>query len=304
MDTQTPDLQAVVERQCRELVERLEKVERQNRRLKVAGGVGVALVIVGAIMLACALGCAKRRSDPRALILLTEAEEQMRRADGICNWVLPSVSPDTTLPPPPESPEELGAVLDKAVVLLKQALEIDPRLHRARLCLATVYIRGGEFAEAIPWAEAFHRALPDDSDGVFILVLAYRAAKKWDALIKFCGPLVAKYDEYDPERSTEINPEFFAEMVALGWLRKGDLKKAEEWATRAIDMDPERSTGYYIRADVQKASGDEAGYEKSLQTAQRLDREAKKKRLEILESESSQSEQETEGPEEAEAGEE
>ncbi len=56
MDTQTPDMQAVVERQCRELVERLEKVEgqsralaKQNRRLKVAGA--VALALIGAVVL-------------------------------------------------------------------------------------------------------------------------------------------------------------------------------------------------------------------------------------------------------------
>lgn len=51
METQTPDLQTVVERQCRELAERLEKVEghcsalaRQNRRLKGACVLSVGLV--------------------------------------------------------------------------------------------------------------------------------------------------------------------------------------------------------------------------------------------------------------------
>ncbi len=35
MGTQTPDLQAVVERQCRQLVERLAKLDKQNRRLNI-----------------------------------------------------------------------------------------------------------------------------------------------------------------------------------------------------------------------------------------------------------------------------
>ena len=292
MNAQTPDLQAVVERQCPEFAERLAKLEKQNRRLKIAGA--VTLVIVGAIMLASALGCGQRRPEPRALDLLNRAEEQMWRADGICNYVLPHFA-GRDFPPALETPEELEAVLDKAAVLLKGALEIDPRLHRARLCLATVYLRAKKPAKAIVWAEAFHRARPQDGDGDFILIRAYVAAEKWDALIKYCSSLLAQYDEHDIEWS-EIDPAFLTEMAAFAWFRKGDLKKAGEWATRAIDMDPERTMGYYIRADVQKASGDEAGYEKSLQTAQRLDREAKKKRLEMLELESSQSEQETEAP--------
>ena len=58
MNTQTPDLQAVVERQCRELAERLDKVEdqcgalaKQNRRLKIAGV--MLLVIIGGVTLLC-----------------------------------------------------------------------------------------------------------------------------------------------------------------------------------------------------------------------------------------------------------
>ncbi len=49
MDTQTPDLQAVVERQCRQLVERLEKVEKQNGRLKRWGV--LVVVVLGVLTL-------------------------------------------------------------------------------------------------------------------------------------------------------------------------------------------------------------------------------------------------------------
>ena len=70
MDTQTPDLQAVVQRQCRELAERLEKVEGENRRLKRRGLVMLAaasaLALAGVVMAAVALARGGPTSAPLA----------------------------------------------------------------------------------------------------------------------------------------------------------------------------------------------------------------------------------------------
>ena len=233
-------------------------------------------ISVTCLFSACVWVPSEPRDDPAALELLHKAEEQMRRADGICNFVLPSIREVTELPPAPETVEELEAILAQAALLLKQALEIDPRLHRARLYLATVYLRGGEFLEAIVWAKAYHHARPEDDSGVAILCDAYFGAKKWDALIEFCGSLLAQGNSEDPP--------FLAQMTAIGWFYKGDLERSRKWATRVIEMQPKGTQGYYMLAVIQNASGDEAGLEKTRDILQRLDPRAEERLDKMLDS--------------------
>lgn len=224
----------------------------------------LAYVLVCVVCLLSA--CVKRPPDPAALELLHKAEEQMRRADGICNFVLVSVHEETELPPALETVEELETVLEKAALLLRQALEIDPRLHRARLYLATVYLRGGEPLKAIPSAEAYNRAQPEDEVGEAILCTAYVGAEKWDTLIEFCGSVLA--------RGKSTDPAFLAQMTAVGWFYKGDLERSRKWATRVIEMDPKSTQGYFMLAAIQYVSGDEGGLGKTREVLRLLDPKA------------------------------
>jgi hypothetical protein len=72
MDTQTPDLEAVVER--------LGRVEKQNRRLKVAGI--VALVVVGAVGLLAAAAPKPRTIEAERFVLVDRHGERAVLAPG------------------------------------------------------------------------------------------------------------------------------------------------------------------------------------------------------------------------------
>jgi len=241
------------------------------------GRMGLLLFIASACLLS---GCMKHSSevknDPAALALLHKAEAHMHRASGICNLILFDPPPEAELPPAPQTVEELKALLDKTALLLKQALEIDPRLHRARLCLATVYLRGGEPRKAIGWAETYHCARPEDTEGVAILCYAYLGAEKFDALIEFCGSLLA--------RGNTGNSKFLAQMTVMGWFCKGDMERSRAWANRVIEMNPDGTQGYHMLAMIQAVSGDEAGLEKTREVVRRLDPKAEERLDRMLDS--------------------
>jgi len=83
MDAQTPELQAVVERRCRKLAERLETVEgqcgalaRQNRLLKIAGA--MALVLVAGIFVLDAATPMPEHLDVKRLYVVGEYKPRGR----------------------------------------------------------------------------------------------------------------------------------------------------------------------------------------------------------------------------------
>jgi len=193
-----------------------------------------------------------------AAALVRDAEVLMWQVDGAANLVLRGerlMELQAAPPPDLKNAEELRASLARATVLLKRALEIDPDLHLARLYLAAVHLRAQTPLEAVKWAESYHEAEPDDDLAEIMLCTAYMAAEDWDALIRFCGQLLAQ--EGGGER------EDLAQLMAIAWQKKGEVEKAREWANRAIAMNPEALQSYYVLGAIQYLSKDEAGLEET-----------------------------------------
>jgi tetratricopeptide (TPR) repeat protein len=206
--------------------------------------------------------------------LLMEAEEQMWLAGGMARFVLLDERFSRREASPPLAQEDCKAALAEAAMLLKQALGRDPKLHIASLYLAAVYLRAEDLPTAVAYAQAYRRAQPDDELGVIILSMAYLAGQNWDAVLELADQLIVEGGAEDEG--------YLAQYAAFACLHKKDLRKALEWATRAVDMDPEDPSGYYMLGAIQRLSGDEAGFAKTLAAAERLEPEAGAKIQAIL----------------------
>ncbi|ARM89972.1 adenylate cyclase protein [Rhizobium sp. CIAT894] len=142
---------------------------------------------------------------------------------------------------------------DRAAAAFERALALDPNLFEANFHYARFFFMHGNFAESVQYFTRAAEIRPDDYVSPIHLMAAYHSLgravdrENWARL----GLLRA-------ERALNLNPENSgpAHRGALALAHLGDVKRARDWAARAIAIDPNDIVAQYNLACVYSVLGD------------------------------------------------
>ncbi|ARQ59946.1 MULTISPECIES: adenylate/guanylate cyclase domain-containing protein [Rhizobium] len=142
---------------------------------------------------------------------------------------------------------------DRAAAAFERALTLDPNLFEANFHYARFFFMHGNFAESVQYFTRAAEIRPDDYVSPIHLMAAYHSLgrgvdrENWARL----GLLRA-------ERALNLNPENSgpAHRGALALAHLGDVKRARDWAARAIAIDPDDIVAQYNLACVYSVLGD------------------------------------------------
>ncbi|MBX4928055.1 adenylate/guanylate cyclase domain-containing protein [Rhizobium binae] len=142
---------------------------------------------------------------------------------------------------------------DRAAAAFERALTLDPNLFEANFHYARFFFMHGNFAESVHYFTRAAEIRPDDYVSPIHLMAAYHSLgrrmdrENWARL----GLLRA-------ERALNLNPENSgpAHRGALALAHLGDVKRARDWAARAIAIDPDDIVAQYNLACVYSVLGD------------------------------------------------
>ncbi|MBB4236640.1 adenylate/guanylate cyclase domain-containing protein [Rhizobium esperanzae] len=142
---------------------------------------------------------------------------------------------------------------DRAAAAFERALALDPNLFEANFHYARFFFMHGNFAESVQYFTRAAEIRPDDYVSPIHLMAAYHSLgravdrENWARL----GLLRA-------ERALNLNPENSgpAHRGALALAHLGDVKRARDWAARAIAIDPDDIVAQYNLACVYSVLGD------------------------------------------------
>jgi len=253
-----------------------------NMRKVLLGSSPVSVVVLAG--LSCVAGCRTYNAAPpeargngaMALQLVREAERTMHWAGGIADFWLPwEARMEEPSDKAPQDRDEFEAILHEAIALLKQALELDPDLHRARFDIAVIHLRLKEAELAETWAKNFLTNKPNDPQGLELLSMLYFSGRKWKELAELCEAAFPALKAACAEPTTEYVPDlsYFMRTAAIAHFYMGELEEAREWAEAAIRDDDDDVQNYLFLAIIQHAQGDTEGVAETRATLKELDPE-------------------------------
>ena len=213
--------------------------------------------------------------NAKAPELVLEAERTMHRAGGIAEFWLPGeVLAEEVEDEAPQDPVEFEAMLREAIGQLKQALELDPGLHRARFDIAVIYLRLLEAEPAEAWAKTFLEKQPNDPQGLELLSIIYLTTEKWRELAELSKAAIPVLEAGEEGADYTLDPCYFRGLAAIAHFHLGELSEARKWAEACIEADDEDPQGYCILGIIQHVTGDTEGLAETRAILRKLDPDA------------------------------
>ena len=214
------------------------------------------------------------QDDATAIELVLEAERTMHRAGGIAEFWLPTEVHMEVKDEAPQDPAEFEPMLREAIGQLKQALELDPGLHRARFDIAVIHMRLLEPEPAEAWAKGFLKEKPNDPQGLELLSTIYIATEKWRELAELSEAAIPVLEAGEEEADYVLDPCYFRSLAAIAHFKLGELDEARKWAEARIEADDEDPQGYCILGVIQHVTGDTEGLAETRAILRKLDPDA------------------------------
>ena len=153
----------------------------------------------------------------------------------------------------------------KAVPVLRKAVEADPYSPMARVAVAKALMGSGDFEGAVPELEFAAARVPNLADAQVLLELAYARTNRVPETIQQCKVVL------------QLLPDHFGSYLTLGRFLElsGDLKGAVTNLRKAAALEPKAPDPHLILSDVYGHLGRKADAQRERTQAERLQPKAK-----------------------------
>lgn len=171
-------------------------------------------------------------------------------------------------PNDPAAPRAIGLLyletgdLNKALAAFDRGLARQPQFLPLMLDRGEVLARLNRVNDAVAQFAAAEKIAPKSAEVQFRLADVLQGAQRWDEAQNAYLKAIA----LDPN-----NPLAYNNLAWMTVARNGDAKKAVEWARKAVELSPKSSPLYDTLGWAQRAAGDLAGAQASLQRAIELE---------------------------------
>jgi tetratricopeptide (TPR) repeat protein len=162
--------------------------------------------------------------------------------------------------------------LEKAIVLLNQAIQMDPASVYLKRELATVYLQNKEDENAIKVLEDLLKAHPDDVKALILYGGIRQVQKENEAAIKAYEKVIA----LDPQQEKVYS------LLGGIYLDAGNLEQAKRVFTQLLDHIPESYAGHFFLGKIYAEEGQPQAAEKEFQRTLELKPELLEPRFELL----------------------
>ena len=150
--------------------------------------------------------------------------------------------------------------LDKAVVLLRRAIELDPESLYLQRELATVYLQNKENLNALEVLENLLAKNPDDVKSLILYGGIRQVRKEKQQAIS----------AYEKVISLDPKQEKVYSLLGGLYLQTGDLKRAQEIFSRQVKVFPASYTGHFFLGRIHARQGRDKEAESEFQKALEL----------------------------------
>jgi tetratricopeptide (TPR) repeat protein len=152
---------------------------------------------------------------------------------------------------------------DKAIVLLRKALESKPDSPYLQRELAGVYIKNREEEKAQNVLESLLSRHPEDVNGLILYGGVQQARNQTDAAIK----------TYEKVISLDPTQEKIYTLLGSLYMERNDLKNAERVLLKLVDKVPNSFMGHFLLGRLYQATGKPALAEKAFRRSSEVDLE-------------------------------
>jgi tetratricopeptide (TPR) repeat protein len=162
--------------------------------------------------------------------------------------------------------------LEKAIVLLNKAIEMDPESVYLKREIATVYLQNKEDGNAVKVLEDILRAYPDDVRSLILYGGIRQVQKDNEAAIKAYEKVIA----LDPQQEKVYT------LLGGMYLDAGNFDEAKRVFTQLLDHIPDSHAGHFFLGKIYAEQGQLQAAEKEFQRTIELKPELLEPRFELL----------------------